>query len=162
MDKDWDVIDVDPISVEEVEQDYKKKYGSDPSKISFTDLQLEKALNEYKEKAKDYLKDPDKFDHLMERMEAKMSKLPGIGKFMGDLTCMISLIKSYAMGEYREAPIGTIIGMVAAVAYVVSPLDLIPDVLPGIGLADDAAVIMFAIKMMQTDIEESRAWRKRR
>ena len=160
--KEWDVIDVDPISVENAEAEAEQKYGSDPSKISFTDTQLEKALNQYKNRAKDYLQDPDKFDHLMERMETKMNKLPGIGKFMGDLTCMIALIKSYMMGEYREVPIGTIVGMVAAVAYVVSPLDLIPDVLPGIGLADDAAVIMFAMKMMQTDIDEFRAWRKRR
>ena len=37
-----------------------------------------------------------------------------------------------------------------AAAYLVSPVDLIPDWLPGIGQADDVAVIMLALRRLLT------------
>lgn len=44
---------------------------------------------------------------------------------------------------------GEIAMITTAVAYVVSPLDAVPDVIPIIGLLDDATVMAFVIKMLK-------------
>ena len=41
--------------------------------------------------------------------------------------------------------------------YVVSPLDLIPDVLPG-GFVDDAVVVGWVVKTVRSEIDAFREW----
>jgi uncharacterized membrane protein YkvA (DUF1232 family) len=43
--------------------------------------------------------------------------------------------------------------------YLVSPLDLLPDFLPG-GFADDAAVIGFVVKKLRSELVAFEAWEK--
>lgn len=48
--------------------------------------------------------------------------------------------------------------VVGALAYLVSPIDLLPErVFGSLGLADDVAVLMFALKYAQPEIERYRA-----
>jgi uncharacterized membrane protein YkvA (DUF1232 family) len=54
-------------------------------------------------------------------------------------------------GQYRVALIG-------AFAYLVSPVDLIPEFIPIIGLADDIAVITLALRFCAPEIERYRAF----
>ncbi|MBQ9647834.1 MAG: DUF1232 domain-containing protein [Oscillospiraceae bacterium] len=70
------------------------------------------------------------------------------------------MVKSYTRKEYTDVPVGTIIGIVCAFLYVVSPLDMIPDFIPIIGLADDAAVLAFCISMVQSDVDDYLEWRQ--
>ena len=51
------------------------------------------------------------------------------------------------------------IGIIAALIYFFSPVDLIPDCIPGIGLLDDAAVIGIAIKAVDNDLQAYREWK---
>ena len=45
-------------------------------------------------------------------------------------------------------------GIIGALGYLISPLDLIPDMLPGIGFADDAAAIAAAVALAQVYIND--------
>ena len=38
--------------------------------------------------------------------------------------------------------------LIGALAYFVLPLDAVPDVLPGVGFTDDAAVLLTALRMV--------------
>ncbi len=49
--------------------------------------------------------------------------------------------------------------MLGALIYFVSPVDLIPDMIPGVGYVDDAAVIAFALTMVGDDLEDYKNWR---
>ena len=51
------------------------------------------------------------------------------------------LVRATASGDYSGTSRGRLAALVAAAVYVVSPVDLLPDWLPLIGLADDAVVI---------------------
>ena len=44
-------------------------------------------------------------------------------------------------------------------AYVAAPLDAVPDMLPSIGLADDAMVVAFAVETLRDNIVRFRAWK---
>ena len=48
--------------------------------------------------------------------------------------------------------------MLGTLAYVVSPLDLLTDPIPGIGLSDDVAVLVFAVGVHAADIITYKNW----
>lgn len=124
-----------------------------------TDEEISEQIDKNKSKAEDLLKDRDKMEHFLERLEKKLSKIPLAGKYLSDVPVFISLIKDYINKEYIEVPIGSIIAIISALIYMVNPMDLIPDVIPGIGYMDDAAVIATAYILVNDDIEEYREWR---
>ncbi len=58
------------------------------------------------------------------------------------------LLAAYYCAFDRATPLQVKATLVAAIAYFVLPLDAIPDVLPVLGFADDAAVLAAAIKLV--------------
>lgn len=116
-------------------------------------------LNKNKDKAKSLLKDKDKIDHFLERLERKLSTIPIGGKYLADIPVLIMLIRAYVNKEYIEIPIGSIIAILSALIYVLSPVDLIPDFIPGVGYLDDAAVIAVAYKLVHDDVVEYKEWK---
>ena len=70
------------------------------------------------------------------------------------------MIRSYMKKEYTEIPVGTIIGVVAALIYFVSPIDAIADAIPVVGYIDDVVVVGWAIKMIHDDLQDYRQWRE--
>lgn len=85
-------------------------------------------------KAEEILKDEDKFERLLQRLEKKLSKIPEIGGGLAAIPGMISPVKSYVKKEYTELPIGSIVAIISALLYFVSPIDIIADVIPGIDI----------------------------
>ena len=57
-----------------------------------------------------------------------------------------------ATGHYKDYSKGNLTLIVAAVLYVVSPLDIIPDFLIVAGLIDDAAIIAWAFNEMNKEL----------
>ena len=124
-----------------------------------TEEKLNKALAPYKEEAESIIEDEDRFERIIQRLEKKLKLIPEIGESLSDIACMVSLVRSYIRKEYTDIPLGTIIGIVALVLYVVSPIDLIPDFIPGAGLLDDAALLALELKQIHSDVEEYKKWR---
>jgi uncharacterized membrane protein YkvA (DUF1232 family) len=68
------------------------------------------------------------------------------------------LIKAYANGSYRAIPWKTMLVVVAAVIYFINPIDLIPDLLPVIGLTDDVGVLVWVYSSLNTEIDKFLTW----
>jgi uncharacterized membrane protein YkvA (DUF1232 family) len=47
----------------------------------------------------------------------------------------------------RQVPLANKIIPAAAVLYVLSPVDLLPDLVPGLGQMDDLAIVLLALKL---------------
>ncbi|MDR0926281.1 MAG: DUF1232 domain-containing protein [Ignavibacteria bacterium] len=75
-----------------------------------------------------------------------------------DIKLLFQMVKDYMNGSYREVPWLTIAGIVFALAYVISPADVIPDFIPVIGYMDDAAVVALCLKLLRDDIQKYREW----
>lgn len=67
------------------------------------------------------------------------------------------LVLAYAKGDYRGVAIGNIALSVAALLYLVSPVDLIPDFLVG-GLLDDLALLTWLYRTFSDEIERFLEW----
>ena len=67
-------------------------------------------------------------------------------------------LKALKTGEHRVAP-STWVAATAAVVYAVSPIDLIPDAIPVIGMLDDALVVRFTLSAIQADLRTFCEWK---
>lgn len=118
-----------------------------------------KSYKKAKTKAEEYLKDNSRLNELLGKAMDKATKLNGPLKEVWDsLMACFRLIKAYANGSYRVIPVQSILMIVASVVYFVMPIDLIPDVLVGVGLLDDAALLGWTFKTLAADIDEFIKW----
>lgn len=92
-------------------------------------------------------------------IEEKIKGAGPLREYLDAVKSMFALVKAYWNGEYREIPWFTIAAVVAALLYVLSPVDLIPDVIPVIGMVDDALVIAACLKLVKQDLADFEAWR---
>ena len=96
----------------------------------------------------------------MQKLEQKLKTVPVAGNALAYVPLMMSLVRSYVKKEYTDAPITTMISVVVALIYFLSPIDLIPDNIPGAGYIDDAVVDSGCLALIRTDLEDYRIWRK--
>lgn len=45
--------------------------------------------------------------------------------------------------------------IIGALGYLISPLDVVPDAIPIVGLGDDLAVLLYVLKLVWTDVDPS-------
>ena len=125
-------------------------------------ISKEKALATLKNgfaKAEEFLKDDEKIKDLLLRIEEKLKMVPRIGEQLSHIPVFISMIRSYVKKEYTKAPVGTIVAIISAIAYFLSPVDIIPDGIPVAGYVDDAAIITACLSIVDSDIKEYILWR---
>lgn len=126
----------------------------------FTDEMLESQISKNTKEAEELLKDEDRMERFLERLERKLEKVPVVGKQLSNIPMLVSLVRSYIRKDYRDVPLGSIIAIVSALIYFLSPIDLLPDSIPVLGYVDDGAVFAFVWKMVADDIEEYRKWQE--
>jgi uncharacterized membrane protein YkvA (DUF1232 family) len=85
-------------------------------------------------------------------------KLPKLKTLFEQGKIMLSMVQDYWKGSYREIPYWAIGAVSLALLYVLNPVDIIVDVVPGIGYLDDATVVAFCLKLVQKELEKYQAW----
>lgn len=132
----------------------------------FTDsdkAKMQALFEQFKNRASKLLEDKDKIQTTLKRAFDKAMQNEGpIAEVFHDLKLLLSLIKDYMSGAYREIPYGSIVAAVAAILYFVSPIDFIPDFIPVVGLVDDVFVIGFVLKKIHSDLEKYEKWKSLR
>ena len=86
------------------------------------------------------------------------NKLPKLTQVFEQAKIMLSMVKDYWTGAYREIPYWAISAVSMALLYVLNPADVIPDVIVGIGYLDDATVVAFCLKLVQRELERYEEW----
>jgi uncharacterized membrane protein YkvA (DUF1232 family) len=116
--------------------------------------------NKHREGAKEYIDNPKKTEGLLKKAILKASKTQGtLGDAWEKLQLLFDLVNAYSKGEYRNVAPTTILTIIGAILYFVSPLDVVPDFLVGLGILDDAAVISFTLKKLSVEINEFKKWK---
>lgn len=88
----------------------------------------------------DKLNDIEKSD--AEYVYKNLDKLP---KDTGDLRLLINLFKDWYTGVYREIPWYSIAAIILGFLYLISPVDLVPDIVPVLGQVDDVVIIRWIL-----------------
>lgn len=106
---------------------------------------------------------PNDIQTVMDRSEDIKQKFNARGplkRFIEDGKVLTSLVKDWRSGKYRQALYGTIAAVVFGLLYVFNPLDLLPDVLPFLGVLDDATVIGALLMLVERDLKKYRSWKE--
>ena len=122
--------------------------------------QVKEALEAGYAQSETLLNDKDELDDFLYRLEQKIYDMPFVGKKFSMIPVMISLVKNYVQGKYTTVPYGTILAVLSALVYFLSPIDIIPDFIPLAGYIDDMAVLGLCMNMVSIDIETYEKWRQ--
>jgi len=76
-----------------------------------------------------------------------------------DVQTLLRLMRAYGEGRYRQVSGKNLALAGLGLLYLVSPLDVVPDFLPG-GFADDAAVIGFILRKIRTELVAFETWER--
>lgn len=86
---------------------------------------------------------------------------PGTPSLAARVAAVPRMVGSVLRGEFRGLSAGRLLALAAGVAYVVSPVDLVPEGLLSVfGLADDAVVLAWLATALVADTEGFLAWER--
>lgn len=120
----------------------------------------EEGAKRYEEEAEGYLDDKEKSQGLLKTAIEKARKNEGaLGEAVKKLELLFEMLRAWIKGDYKM-PKRSMVMVIAAIIYFVSPIDLIPDFIVGLGFFDDAAVISYTIKQIAGDIDKFEEWKK--
>ena len=77
-----------------------------------------------------------------------------------DIRLLVSLLQDYRRGSYEEIPWSSIAAVIVSLLYLLNPFDIIPDMIPGIGLLDDAAMMGVCLSMINADFQRYKEWKQ--
>ena len=123
-------------------------------------INYKKELDKYMKKAQNTIKDSEKLEDLIHQAEEKLKTIPTVGEGLSYIPTFLDMLRCYVTGEYREIPTGTLIALCAMMLYFISPIDLIPDFIPIVGLLDDAGIAIAGLTLVKSDLDIFMNWRK--
>ena len=103
--------------------------------------------------------DIEKVTRKADDIEKKVRESGPLKRYIDDVKLLLSLVKDYWLGDYKEIPYWAIGATVFALLYVLSPVDLIPDFIPVVGLVDDAAVVALCLYMIEQELHDYSEWK---
>lgn len=84
----------------------------------------------------------------------------GVLQKYGELAkVMYGMLKDYRKGVYSQVPWFTIATIAFSFLYILNPLDIIPDFIPGLGYIDDMAIITFGLRFIESDLHNYLDWK---
>lgn len=105
------------------------------------------------------LKDKSKLDDFLKQLEEKLKVIPKVGNKLSHVAVFAQMIKDYSTKKYDKIPMGSLIAIVSALAYVILPIDLIADYIPAVGYLDDAAIVAACLTLVESDVKDYLKWR---
>ncbi len=84
-----------------------------------------------------------------------------LARLIQDLKLLVPLIRDYWKGTYRDISAKSIVIFVVALAYIISPIDLIPDYIIGLGQIDDAVILGLSLYFLEKDLMKYKQWKDR-
>lgn len=75
-----------------------------------------------------------------------------------DLLALCRMVAAWSSGKYRHLPWKSLVLAVAGILYFLNPIDISPDVIPGIGFLDDAGMLALVVNSIRNDLRRYLDW----
>jgi len=112
--------------------------------------------------AEGYITQPSRLKKLLVDAFNKAREKKDVGTLAHEawetLQSLFRLIKLSASGEYTGVPATTVVAAVAVLIYFLSPIDLIPDFIPVVGLLDDMALVAWFSTSIKHELDKFHEW----
>jgi len=94
-------------------------------------------------------------------MAKNIIKLGLLARLFQNLKLLLPLVKDYWKGAYRDVSAKSLVIFAAAILYIISPIDLIPDYIIGLGQIDDIAILSLSLYFLERDLLKYKEWKDR-
>jgi len=129
------------------------------SKIHLDLKDLYKRFRTSQTRATELIKDKEKAkETINEAFNKANANKADFHNIWGQFQLLFALAKDYFNGTYKNISTKSIIAIVAALLYFLSPVDLISDFILGLGFIDDVFIIGLVIKEVSIDLDKYRLW----
>jgi uncharacterized membrane protein YkvA (DUF1232 family) len=82
-----------------------------------------------------------------------------VARLFQNLRLLLPLIRDYWKGTYRDVSVKSIVIFILTFAYIISPIDLIPDYILGFGQLDDIGILGLSLYYMEKDLIKYKEWK---
>lgn len=114
------------------------------------------------QKARESVQNNDKLNKLLAEVKQQIDKLGNDthsqSAFVQQLQLIVRMVRAHFRGSYRAFSASTLLSLVFGLIYFITPIDLIPDFIPALGLTDDISLVYFILKGMTEDIKRFKDW----
>lgn len=140
-------------------------FAGDNSRIrkKLSKEKIKEQIDKFSEKAKELIDNPEKVSAVLEKAVSlcdDLGQIRIIGKHFREASLVCNMLNDYICKRYTKIPTATVITLLAAVLYFISPIDIIPDFLPLIGHLDDMMVFAFVRDAAKVDLKKYEKWKK--
>lgn len=108
-------------------------------------------------KAQSYISKTSKILNLVGYLQPYLHK-DGLKDAKEDIILLIDYITDVAKGNYTDYNVNRLLIVIAALLYVIDPIDMVPDFIVG-GFLDDVTVIGWAITKVAQELEDYKLYR---
>ena len=114
-----------------------------------------------RKRAAEILNNQEKIKNLLIQSKEKLGRLDinnlNHSKLFERVNLFVRMVKSHVKGDYRMHWQSIVI-IVAALVYFVTPIDLIPDLIPITGYVDDLSILLWVNATLQKEIDAFKLW----
>ncbi|WP_424495072.1 YkvA family protein [Salinimicrobium sp. GXAS 041] len=89
----------------------------------------------------------------------KISKAPSLKKFAELGKLMFGMLQDFRKGDYTKVPWFSIASVGMALLYILNPMDVLPDFIPGLGYVDDFLILTMILRFVETDLHDYLDWK---
>ena len=108
-------------------------------------------------KSMDKKKSQQTANEVDEKINTLSKNLPSIFETIwDDIKLIASLLHDYWNNKYLDISWSTIAIISVALAYLIMPLDIVPDIIPIVGYTDDAIIIRIALQFISIELDRYR------
>lgn len=102
-----------------------------------------------------YVLHPKKLKKLIQRAK-KFATKEGLAQAKDELLLICQYVRDVFTRQYKDYNWLNLTIIVAAIVYVVSPFDMLPDFIPLTGLIDDSAILLWAVAEFSEELDKYR------
>lgn len=96
--------------------------------------------------------------HAFEKLKEESNRHRLQEDFKEKTQILMRMVRAYSKEGYKKIPTTAILRIIGGLVYFVWILDLIPDFIPILGLADDLAVLVWVYNGLDNEIEDFKNW----
>jgi len=101
---------------------------------------------------------------LLTKLGSKLNKVDwktvSVSTAKEKLSIFSRIASAYASGKYRDISWKSMLIVLGAIIYFLNPIDLIPDLIPVLGLTDDFSVLLWVYNTVGGEIDKFLAWER--
>ncbi len=111
-----------------------------------------------------FLRNPRRILDLAERALKRLRAYDSVEALAGDaldaLQTLLRMLRANARGDYTGLERKQLLMIIGSVLYFLSPVDLIPDAIPVLGLLDDLSLFAWLLNTLHEELRHFEAWER--